>query len=197
MNRRELLKNTAILGGASVLSSSLFSILQSCQSEPRLGWQPVFLNDEQAQLISALVDTILPKTGTPGGLDMKVDLFMDAVFANLYDEIAQKALLSDMGVFNQECHSKYGKSFHELDAAQKGAFLKEAEANSPKFNRGVWGTAVGEQKPVGFYRSMKSLAIWAYCTTQEIGSDVLQYDPVPGDYLGCVPLSETKGVWSL
>ncbi|HMQ47650.1 MAG TPA: gluconate 2-dehydrogenase subunit 3 family protein [Saprospiraceae bacterium] len=197
MNRRELLKNTAILGGASVLSTSLFSILQSCQSEPRLGWTPTFLSPEHALLVSALVDTLLPKTNTPGGLDMKVDLFMDAVFSKLYDDKAQEAVVVEMDAFNQQCRSKYGKPFYELDATQKGAFLKEAEANSPKFNRGVWGTAVGEQKPVGFYRSMKSLAVWAYCTSQEVGSEILAYDPVPGDYLGCVPLSEVGTVWSL
>lgn len=197
MNRREAIKNTALLGGASLLTTSLFSLLQSCKSEPRLSWQPVFLSTDHAQLISSLVDTILPKTDTPGGLDVKVDLFIDLVFSRLYDEAGQKAVMAEMDQFNEKCKLKFGKPFHELDADQRSAMLKEEEASSPKFNGSIWGTAVGEQKPVGFYRSFKSLAIWGYCTSQEVGMNVLNYDPVPGDYLGCVPLSEVGAVWSL
>jgi hypothetical protein len=197
MNRREAIKNTALLGGASILTGSLFSILQSCKSEPRLSWKPIFLNADQAQLISALVDTVLPKTATPGGLDMKVDIFMDTVFAKLYNEEGQKALVADMDGFNEKCKSKFGKPFVELDKAQRIEILKAEEANSPKYVGKVWGTAVGEQQPVGFYRSMKSLMLWGYFSSEEIGMKVLNYDPVPGDYLGCIPMKDVGRVWSL
>jgi len=197
MNRREAIKNTALFGGASILTGSLFSILQSCKSEPRLSWQPSFLKADQAQLISALVDTVLPKTATPGGLDMKVDIFMDTVFAKLYNAEGQKALLADMAQFDDRCKSKFSKPFAELDKAQRTEFLKTEEASSPKYNGKVWGTAVGEQKPVGFYRSMKSLMLWGYFSSEEVGLKVLNYDPVPGDYLGCVPMKEVGRVWSL
>lgn len=197
MKRRDALKNTALLGGASLLTTSLFSLLQSCKSEPRLGWQPKFLSTEHAQLISSLVDTILPKTDTPGGLDVKVDMFMDLVFDRLYDEAGKQSVAAEMDQFNENCKAKFGKTFYELDAAQKTELLKAVDANSPKYNGQVWGTAVGEQKPVGFYRSMKSLAVWGYCTSEEVGRNVLNYDPLPGEYLGCIPLSDVGTVWSL
>ncbi|MEL6941541.1 MAG: gluconate 2-dehydrogenase subunit 3 family protein, partial [Bacteroidota bacterium] len=88
MKRREALK----LGGAALVSSSLFPLIQACKNESRLNWQPSFLSEEHAQLISALVDTILPRTDTPGGLDVKVDLFIDKVFSQLYDEAGQQAV---------------------------------------------------------------------------------------------------------
>lgn len=197
MNRREALKNTAVIGGTTLLTSSMLSLLQSCQEEPRISWEPSFLSTDHAMLVSTLVDTILPTTDTPGGLDVKVDLFIDKVFAHLYDEAGQKAIVADMNQFNLECQSKFGKAFHELDDSQKAEILQEAEDNSPKFNSGVWGTTVGKQEPVGFYRSFKSMAIWGYCTSEEIGRNVLNYDPVPGDYLGCIPFSEVGKVWSL
>ena len=197
MNRREAIKNTALFGGASILTGSLFSILQSCKSEPRLSWQPSFLSADHAQLVSALVDTILPKTATPGGLDMKVDIFMDTVFAKLYDDAGRKSLAADMDQFNEKCRSKFSKPFAELDKSQRAEFLKAEEASSPKYNGKVWGTAVGEQKPVGFYRSMKSLMLWGYFSSEQVGLKVLNYDPVPRDYLGCVPMNEIGRVWSL
>lgn len=197
MNRRDALKNTALLGGSAVLSASLLSIIQSCKETPRLDWQPSFLSTEHAQLVSSLVDTILPATDTPGGLDVKVDMFIDLVFNKMYDAEAQKQIVAAMDQFNEKCVSKFGEVFSELDAEQKKAVLQEEEANDPTFNSGVWGTPVGEQKPVGFYRSFKSLAIWGYCSSEEIGKNVLNYDPIPGPYQGCIPFSEVGRVWSL
>lgn len=197
MNRREALKRTAALGGAAVGTTSLMTLLQSCQSQPRLGWQSQFLSADHARLVTALVDTLLPATDTPGGLDVKVDMFIDLAYARMLDAPAQEAQTAQLDAFNTTCTDKFGKPFHELDAAQRAEILREEEARAPKFNGGVWGTAVGEQEPVGFYRSFKSMAIWAYCSSEEIGKNVLNYDPIPGPYQGCIPFEEVGKVWSL
>ena len=197
MNRRDALKKTALLGGSAALSSTLLTFLQSCQETKRLDWQPRFLSGDQAQLVSALVDTILPTTETPGGLDVKVDVFIDLVWDKLYSEEAQKSVAAEMDRFNAQCVSQFGSSFAQLNPEQKKGVLQTEEAKAPKYNGGVWGTAVGEQEPVGFYRSFKSMALWAYFSSEEIGKNVLNYDPVPGEYLGCIPLEEVGKIWSL
>lgn len=197
MNRRDALKNTALVGGSAALSTSLLGLLQSCQSQPRLDWEPQFLTTDQARLVSALVDTILPTTDTPGALDVNVDVFIDLVFHKMYDEAGQQQVKADMETFDAECKEKFGQAFADLDAEQKVAVLKEAEANSPKGGRGVWGMTVEKTEPVGFYRSLKSMAVWGYCSSEEIGKNVLNYDPIPGPYQGCVPLSDVGKVYSL
>jgi len=197
MNRRDALKNTALLGGTAALSTSLLGLLQSCQTQARLDWEPQFLATDQAQLVSALVDTILPTTDTPGGLDVKVDVFIDLVFQKMYDEAGQQQVVTEMEAFDEGCKTKFGKAFSDLDAEQKKTILQEAEANSPKSGRGVWGMTVEQTEPVGFYRSLKSLAVWGYCSSEEIGKNVLNYDPIPGPYQGCVPLSDVGKVYSL
>ena len=194
MNRREAIKKTAFLG---ITSSSMFTLLQSCQQQPRPGWQPQFLSLDHAQLVAALVDTILPATDTPGGLDVKLDMFIDLIYANTMDDGAKEQVTAELNAFNQKCTDRFSRVFHLLDDDQKKTILMEEETSSPKFNGGVWGTAVGEQEPVGFYRSIKSMMLWGYFTSQEIGRDVLNYDPVPGEYKGCVPLSDVGRIWSL
>lgn len=193
MKRREALA----LGGTALVGTSLLSLLNSCKEESRLSWQPSFLSKDHALLISALIDTILPKTDTPGGLDVKADIFIDKVYKHMYSTEAQNAIVTEMNAFNDKAKAAYGKVFHQLNSKQKEEFLRKEEASSPKFGGQVWGTSVGDQPPVGFYRSFKSTAIWAYCTTQEIGKNVLNYDPLPGDYKGCIPLQEVGKVWSL
>jgi hypothetical protein len=197
MNRRQAIKNTVLTGSATILGTSLFSLLHSCKAEDRLTWTPAFLKPDHARLISSLVDTLLPATATPGGLDVKVDVFIDKVFHKMYNEAGQLSIIADMDNFNERCKERFGKVFYKLTNEQKKEFLMSEEQSSPKFNSGVWGTAVGDQKPVGFYRSIKSMAIWGYCSCEEIGKNVLAYDPVPQMFNGCYPVSEIETIWSL
>lgn len=197
MDRRKAIRNTGLIAGAAVMLPSLLTLLQSCEKESRLEWQPQFLDDDEARFISALVDKILPRTDTPGALDVKADLFLDKVFAEVYDAPAQENLRSEIAQFNEDCKENFGDVFIALKPEDQEAVLKAAEANSGKFNSSVWGTAVGEQEPIGFYRSIKSMALWAYLTSKEVGMNVLNYDPVPQEYNGCIPLADVGNRWSL
>lgn len=196
MDRRKAIKNTGLAAGAALVAPTFLSLLQSCKSEARLDWQPLFLDNDEASFISALVDTILPKTETPGALDVKVDLFLDKVFAKTFDDGAQQTLRSNIQQFNQDCIDEFGDSFSNLSDADKRACLQSAETKGGKFNMGVWGTAVGEPQTISFYRSLKSMAIWAYFSSEEIGKHVLNYDPIPQEYIGCKPVSEVGNRWT-
>ena len=197
MDRRKALQKTALFAGATLAMPSVLSLLQSCKSETRLAWQPLFFMEDEAKTISILVDMILPRTETPGALDVKVDLFIDKVIAKGYDSEGQKSFRTNLEAFNADCKNKYGDVFIHLNEADRVAVLKAAEANSGKLNPGVWGTTIGNQEPIGFYRSLKSMAIWAFVTSEEIGKNVLSYDPVPGQFLPCIPVSDVGNKWSL
>ncbi|WP_209403327.1 gluconate 2-dehydrogenase subunit 3 family protein [Pseudozobellia sp. WGM2] len=197
MNRRKALKRAGLLAGATVLTPSVFSLLQSCQNEPRLDWQPQFFTEKEATTVSDLLDMILPRTETPGALDVKADMFIDKVVAHTYDENGQENIRNQIAEFNSNCVENFGGDFSNLSKEKKVEVLKAAETSSGKFGRGVWGTGVGPQEPIGFYRAFKSMAIWAYTTSEEIGEKVLSYDPIPGGYEPCKPASEVGNKWSL
>ncbi len=197
MNRREALRKTTLLAGSAAAVPTLLSLLQSCTKQDRLTWTPLFFNEDQARFISSFVDTILPKTATPGALDVKTDIFIDLVYAKAYDKQGQETVVLEIEKFNADCKSKYGDVFADLSKEGRTACLKEHETKSPKFNGKVWGTAVGNQEPVGFYRSLKSMALSAYFSSEEVGKNILSYDPIPGEYLGCIPLSDVGNSWSL
>lgn len=186
-----------MLAGAALATPTLISLLQACKNESRPEWQPEFLSSEEAAFVTALVDTLLPRTDTPGALDVKADLFMDKVFARVYDTDAQASVRKGIADFDKSCREEFGDAFADLNTSDREAALKREEAKGGKFNPGVWGTAVGEQEPVSFYRGLKSMAIWAYTSSEEIGKNVLSYDPIPGAYRGCIPLSEVGNKWSL
>ncbi|MFM1878393.1 MAG: hypothetical protein RLZZ241_1259 [Bacteroidota bacterium] len=197
MNRRNALKSAGLLAGASIAIPSILSILQSCQGASRPEWQPEFFTEEEAKLVGALADTILPTTATPGALDVNVDIFIDTLIAKAFDTKSQMDFRNDLEALNSKCKETFGSGFSELGTTDRHAFLQEAEQNSGTINPGVWGTSVGVQKPIGFYRSFKSTIIWAYFSSEQIGKNVLNYDPIPGDFHGCIPVSEVGNRWSL
>jgi len=197
MDRRKALQKTGLFAGATIIMPSMLSLFESCTSETRLDWQPLFFTEVEAKTISSLIDAILPRTDTPGALDVKSDIFIDKVIAKTYDKAGQENIRTEIAAFNEKSASRYGNVFFELNEAERNEFLKEEEKTSGKLSEGVWGKPVGKQEPVSFYRSMKSMAIWAYFTSKEIGENVLSYDPIPGAYEPCKSVSEIGNRWSL
>lgn len=198
MNRRDAIKNSALLVGGILAGPSLLSILQSCSKVNRLSWQPLFLTDDQALFISAFVDTLLPATETPGALNVNADIFIDRFFEKVYDRDAKQQASNDIDQLNAGAVIKYGDTFVNLNSDERKRYLIDREKESGKFRKSVWGTPVGDQnEPPGFYKSLKSLTLWAYFSSEKVGEEILLYDPVPGVYRGCIPLSDVGKSWSL
>lgn len=197
MDRRKALKTTGLLAGATLALPSALSLLQSCQSQNRLDWEPEFFTTSEALLVRTLADTILPRTETPGALDVHVDVFLDRLMGRAYGPEGQAAMHQALEDFDAQCLKIYGNVFAELDPEGRSQVLQAAEASNGKFRMSVWGTAVGEERPIGFYRELKSTLLWAYFSSEKIGKEVLSYDPIPGAYKGCIPLSEVGNRWSL
>ena len=198
LDRRDVLRRISWLAGGAVVAPSVLGLMQGCSSEAELGWAPEFFTDEEARFLTSYVDTLLPTTDTPGGLDVGVHRFIDKVMAATRPD-GDEPLPMQTGIrdFDDNARTRFGKVFHELEADQRGQLFSDAE-KSPRYQPAVWGTAVGEQPPIGFYRSLKSMALWGYLSSKEVGTEVLVYDPVPGEYDGNIPLSETGGrAWSL
>ncbi len=108
MDRRSALKKTGLLAGAAVAMPSILSILHACKREPRLTWQPEFFTEDEAQTIASLVDMILPRTDTPGALDVKVDVFIDRIIAKTYDAEGQKNMRGEIAAFSADCKENFG-----------------------------------------------------------------------------------------
>ena len=83
MNRRDLLKKGFYgLVGVS-LSSTLISTLQSCTSIEK--YSPHYFSKTEFSLLSNIVDFLIPKTETPGALEMKVPQFIDIIISETYN----------------------------------------------------------------------------------------------------------------
>ncbi len=190
MNRREALKQSGMILGYTLSASTLSQLWTSCKSAPALDWQPQFFSQAQAQTVSALAETILPRTDTPGARDLRIDRFIDVMVKNIFSTEDQQAFLSGLQQLEEDCQRATGSSFAELSDEKQEAYLLEQEKTANPVNHAIWGEVIGEKKPVPFYRQFKAMVISVYFSTEEIGKNHLTYEPVPGQLRGCMPLSE-------
>ncbi len=190
MNRREYIKNTALFLGYAVSASAVSDLLVSCQNEAKLAWKPVFLNNNQANTIAEMAETILPKTATPGAKDLGVPQFIDKMLKELLTEADQKEFVEGIESLDKRCEKDYGKVFVACEQKQKEEVLTKLDKESAKFPPSLWGIVLVEKPdPITFFRKMKSLTLMGYFTSEKVGKEILRYDPVPGTYIGCMPLN--------
>jgi gluconate 2-dehydrogenase gamma chain len=185
MDRREAIKRTALLMGGVVSASAIAGVLNGCAAKPSIDWKPVFLSKDQANIVSEIAEIIIPKTDTPGAKDTGVPAFIDMMLKDVYAKEDQNRFLAGLKAFDEDAKKSKGDSFADLDAEQQTAFVKQKHDEAIQAEK--------NEKPAPkrpFILMMKELTMLGFFTSEAGATQVLQYDPVPGAYKGCIPLSE-------
>lgn len=198
MKRREALKSLGLATGFFVATPPIISLLQSCTSEVST-WTPEFLSVEEGVVLTNLVDIILPKTDIPSATEVNVPQFIDKYLNEVLSDEDQAIVKTAFGniitVLKPNAEDKITKVTEEdykalLDNHMliKDEIDQEREANPE----------AKEMTKSEFLNQLKWMTINAYKTTEEIGENVLAYDPIPGAYY-CGDLQELTGgkSWSL
>jgi hypothetical protein len=198
MKRREVLKNLGFATGFFVATPTIISLLQSCTSDVKT-WVPEFLTIEQGIVLTNIVDIILPKTDLPSATELNVPQFIDKYVNEVLDDKSQISIKTAfdniISVLKPNSEDSIEKITQEnykalLDKHMliKGEVDTERESNPESL----------EMTKSEFLNTLKSITIFAYVNTEEIGERVLAYDPIPGAYY-CGDLQELTGgkSWSI
>ncbi|PSL03317.1 gluconate 2-dehydrogenase subunit 3 family protein [Cecembia rubra] len=196
MNRRDALKSTAMILGYAITGSAVTALMQSCGRGEKLSWTPQLLSQDQAKILAALVDRILPRTDTPGALDVGTDEFIDKILVSAFPEKIQKGFASGLDSFNTTAKSLLGKDFTKLDNSKKDEVIKHFEEKSEALPGALWAYNFAEGDEFPFYRMMKELALLGYFHSEKIGKAYLAYDPIPGPFKGCIDYSDVGKAWT-
>jgi hypothetical protein len=147
-----------------------------------LGWSPAALTPAQARALDAAAELIVPATDTPGARAVGVPQFIDRAVGDWCSPAQAKLLRSGLDQLDADAHAAGGSAFADLTAAQQTALLA-------RYDKG--GDA---QRP--FFGLLKELTTIGYFTSKPGATVALRYDPVPGEYRGCVPLKEIGRAWA-
>ncbi len=196
MNRRDYIKQTALMLGYTFAAGTSAELMSACKKEAQLDWSPVFLSKNQGYLVAEIAETILPETATPGAKALGVPQFIDLMLKDLLNEEQQQEFLDGLKSFEEKCENTHKKDFVSLSKTEREAFLVAEDRASPGFPTSMWGINLDPNpKPITFYRRLKSLCLMGFYNSEKIGKEVLVYDPIPGGYQGCIPLNG-QNAWS-
>jgi len=189
MNRRDALKNTFLLvGGTTISASTIATVMTSCQTGTQLGFTPTFFSEAEAKTLTAAVDVLIPKTDTPGAVEAGVPQLIDLLATDIYTEEDQKRWQEGIAQMNADSQEKFGTDFASATVEQQTELLTE-------YDQQVFSPNADRSGGRPFFGDFKQLVVTGFCTSELGATQHLQYEAVPGDYSGCVPIEEAgRGV---
>ena len=191
MKRRDAIKNAGLFLGGAAFSTITLSSLAGCQTNAGdavgtiSGWKPDYLSADQGAIVRRIADILIPTTDTPGALDAGVPEYINMVARDIMKPEDQESFKEGFLQFGKACQSANGKSFVDCTSEEQLSFLQKLEKEG--------ASADGPS----FIEVMKNMTYRGFFTSEVGMTDVLNFDPVPGNYDGCISLEEAGGAWAM
>lgn len=195
MKRRDALKNLGFAAGFAIVTPTIFSFLQSCTTTETETWAPKFLSLDEKTVLTNLVDIILPKTpSTPSATEVKVPQFIDQYILKVLEDKDQKLIRNGFDKILAILKSENSTEIKDLTTEQytnlldKYMLVKDDVDQERDANPEALIITNSE-----FLNQLKWMTINAYRNSEEVGENILVYDPIPSEQY-CGDLQElTKG----
>jgi hypothetical protein len=195
MNRRELLKNAAILLGGMSSASVVNAFLNGVDGRINIVTQRFSIS--QKKMTAALAEMIIPRTDTPGAIDAGVPHFIELMVSDWYTDRERKIYFDGLSLLNVFCHKQYKADFLNATPEQKIKALEyaehDSEAYTPVKSKNPLSKDEDEDKP--FFMKLKELTVLGYYSSEEGATEELKYNPMPMRY-GDIDLVDVGRQWS-
>lgn len=175
--RRELLKGLIVgVGGATLLSAcNGIPVVASSNGATRR-----FYTRQEWEFISRLSDLLLPRTETPGALDVNVPGFMDGLISEWASAATQRSHRESLAEIDGLLHSFADGDFLEVPISTAEAALREFDAQA---------FINPSDREFSGYRTLKGLIYNTYMATEGGATEELQWVATPGRWDPSVPVS--------
>jgi len=207
MKRRSALKRVSLGLGYTMSGIGFTAFISGCKSEGTITeaakWAPSFMSGDEASLVESILDAMLPTTETsPGAKSVGAIQIVDNVVNKLFKTKDQDIFKSGLTQLTTRFSSEFGSDIKTLldkfMTERPEAEQKEIEALMAKSTEEMSETELNDYHLNKVMQTLRSQGISAYFGSETIATEHLNYDPIPGQYNGCMPISETGNVsWSL
>ena len=195
---------TLAIGGV-IATPTLMQLLSGCTTQKSGGWEPKFLTSEEKIIVTHLSDLILPTSDTIGALDVQVPQFIDLVLHNVSTKKEQEKFKMGTTYFKNTFKKIAAKeitegSKNDFSALLYTYFKISSEKQAHIFKLLEKDQVSSNKKEDYFIYSylmfIRKYTLFGYYTSEEVGTEILTYNPTPGFYNGCVPIEEAGNIQS-
>jgi hypothetical protein len=173
-------------------------------------WTPTSLTPAQARTLEAAADIVMPATDTPGAREAGVAAAIDRWMGNYLPQGQVSDIRAGLDRMDADARAQFDAAFAALPPDRQLAMITryDAESRAPAqvqpIGRGDTETGLSN-RPAGppatparaFFPLIRELVTVAYFTSQPGATKAVRYDPVPGAFHGCVPLSQIGRAWAI
>ncbi|MEO1554214.1 MAG: gluconate 2-dehydrogenase subunit 3 family protein [Pseudomonadota bacterium] len=146
---------------------------------------PGYFNASEMALISAIAQTIIPQTDTAGAVQAGVPVTLQNLATDWGNSEFQQYWRDGLAALGGALTTDSGDAFTSLSPSEREAALAAYDAQ----------VYAGDMED-GFYRDFKATVVQAYYMSEPGATEELAYEPVPGEWIGCVPLSDFPKTWA-
>ncbi len=183
LNRREA------FAGALAALWAVPAVAQAQAAQTVPAWAPRALSMDEARTLTAACERIIPATGTPGAIAVGAPQFVDRALNGWAEADEVQRLRGGLVSLDAQARSRFAAPFAGLPADRQDELLRAAEAEATAF-------ANAQPPQPHWFLALRDLTTIAYFTSEAGATQALRYDPLPGEYRGCVPLKEIGRGWA-
>ena len=204
MNRRQFLEFTSLILAGSSLAGNTYST-EHQQQLFALGKnfieQPVnIFTDAQRQLVRNLVETIIPRTDTPGALDAKADHFIELTVAHYMTADERKTFVAGLTELQADIDRQKDKALDtaldkETELTQLMEQLEEQSSGATWYQLGS-RVGNGFDSTAPFICQLKELTALGFFMSEVGATQVLRHNPMPGNFEGETILATDQPSWA-
>ena len=133
-------------------------------------------------LLAAAVDTIIPRTSTPGAVDLGVPAFAELMLASWYSAAETEAVRAGLAELDATARARHGRAFAALGERARLALLAPLDAAQAAARDAAARAGAQPAGPAHWFETLRFLAVWGWCTSSAVQQRVLHAWPLPGRY---------------
>ena len=182
LTRREAIQRAVALLGVAIAPSILAGVARAQAAATSAAGtgaagRPVHLTPAQFAIVAAAAERILPRTDTPGAIDVGVPAFVDLMVGEFMTAEEKRLFIDGLAEVDAASQAAHRRAFVQVEPAQQDMLLRRI-------------AEVSQAKERTFFHQLRELTLLGYFTSEQVGKHVTNYDPIPGVYRGCVPIAE-------
>lgn len=149
----------------------------------------------QFALCSAIADTIVPRTTTPGAVDVGVPKLFDGLLRDWASPDRHAALVGALGRIDAVAREQTKKGFAELSPAERAAVLKPFDVAALKSvprtdgKKGLSAMMADPSVVDAGYAKLKELIVVLYYYSEPGMTQELAYEHAPGKWQPSIPVT--------
>lgn len=168
-----------VLAGCSIPEAEKFAVQRPNPISGNL------FSEHELTVLYSLCETILPKTDTPSAVEVGCHEFVPHQLQHCHSKQQQDDCIQILNTVDIHANNKFGKTFVLLQPKQQQQLLVDIESDK-----------VSTDIEKGQFSFLKALIVFGYFTSEVGVTKALNYQPVPGGFIGSIPANSDTKSWS-